>query len=613
MDKKIIRIGLLSAIGAIPGMAASAQEKPNVVFLMAEDLSMESFALYNGTAAKAPALEKMAKHGVTFNNAYSCAPVSSAARSSLITGCYAPSLGLSWHRKLEQVTLPEGMHLFPYYLRQAGYHTSNCSKTDYNCVMEKGAWDQVKGNIGDWRNRKDPSQPFFHCLTITTCHESSLQFPESDIDNVPTSFNPADAVLYPIHPDTKTFRYTYARHYDAIKAVDDVLGQLLDMLKEDGQLDNTFVFYFGDNGGCLPGTKGYTSDLGLHVPMVVYIPEKWKDLCPVKPGHSTDAVVSFIDFAPTLLNLAGVEIPSYMDGRPFLGNGVGDGELAEMDCTFGYGDRFDELYACNRVVRKQDYNYSRNFYPYHPKSVFGYYRVRQAAFREWYEMHDKGLLNPVQDRFFQPQGAENLFLLTEDRFETNDLVGDARYAQILDRMRGILDAKMIDEIDLGIIPEALWVGSASDIEGYKDSIRDKYASYLATANLVRKPYAAAKKELKKALASDDEILQYWALISCSTYGKDALGLRKQILRLMGEGTSLVRGKAAVFMAMYGGLNPEAVLNSSIDGSRNQAEVLSILNDAAFLKAECPDYGFKIAKKASLKDTYGKERLKYIND
>jgi len=612
MNNKILKLNLLAAAGIVPAVAG-AQDKPNVVFLMAEDLAMESFALYNGEAAVTPNLDRMAQHGIVFNNAYSCAAVSSAARSSLITGCYAPSLGLSWHRKLEQVTLPEGMHLFPYYLREAGYYTCNASKTDYNCVMEKGAWNQVKGEIGDWRNRKDPSQPFFHCLTITSCHESSLQFPEDDIDNKPTEFNPADVHIMPMHPDTKTFRYTYARHYDAIKGVDDVLGKLLDMLREDGILDNTFVFYFGDNGGCLPGTKAYTHDLGLHVPMVVYVPDKYKDLSPLKKGSRTNAVVSFIDLAPTLLNLAGVKIPEYMDGRPFLGKGVGTGELDEMDMTICYGDRYDELYACNRVVRKQDYTYSRNFYPYHPESVCAYYRLRQPAFREWYQLHEEGKLNAVQDAFFQPQGPERLYLLSQDRYQTNDLSASKDYIQILNLMRSLLDRKMTEEIDLGIIPEALWLGRVGDIEAYKTSIKDMYPEYLAAANLARRPYSETAKELKAALKSSDEIIQFWALVSCNTYGTEAMSMKKFITKLMKKGTPIIRSKAAVYMTRFCGYDPSALFNKSIDESRNQGEILSILNDAAVLKTLDPEISLNIESRESLEDTYGKQRLKFIND
>lgn len=610
IDRKII---LAAAAGLLPAAAlAAGQKRPNVVFYMMEDLSRESFNIYNGHSAPAPNFEALAAHGVLFNNAYSCAPVSSAARSSLITGCYAPSLGLSWHRKIEAVTLPEGMHLFPYYLRQAGYHTTNCSKTDYNCLMEDGAWDNAKGKPGAWRKRPDPSQPFFSCITNNCCHESSLQFPEEEIGTVPTIFDPADVVLHPMHPDTKTFRYTYARHYDAIRKVDEGLGEVVDMLREDGLLDDTFIVAFGDNGGCIPGTKAYTCDLGLRVPMVVYVPANFKKLCCMEAGSECDAVVSFLDLAPTLLNLAGVEIPSYMDGQPFLGRDVEWTDLSCMDETVCYGDRFDELYACNRVVRKQDFKYSRNFYPCHPRSVMGYYRMRAPAFREWYRLYEEGALNEQQRRFFEPQGPEELYLLSSDIEETRDLASDPHYAQVLSKMRGILDAKMLSEVDLGIIPETFWVESVSDIEGYKASIRDRYEGYLRLANIVRKPWSEAAPEVKKALRSGDEIERFWALMACCWYGEKALSQKGQVMKIIASGTPILRSKAAVYATMNLGYKPSDTFNDAIDAARNSAEALFILNDAAFLRTVLPSLEMNIGMRESLSDIHGKKRTEFIN-
>ena len=152
----LFHLTALAAFGATP-----KTDKPNIIFFMAEDLSQRSFELYQGEGARTPHLDAMASHGVVFNNAYSCAPVSSAARTTLITGCYAPSYGLSSHRKLRPIELPEDMRLFPAYLKDAGYYTVNAAKTDYNCVMQYDAWDVVDGKIGDWRKCKETDQPFF--------------------------------------------------------------------------------------------------------------------------------------------------------------------------------------------------------------------------------------------------------------------------------------------------------------------------------------------------------------------------------------------------------------------------------------------------------------------
>ena len=90
---------------------------------MAEDISKHYLSLYNDgkEGVATPNVEKLAAEGIVFNNAYCNAPVSSAARSTLITGCYAPRLGVSFHRKLQKMPMPEGLNMFPSYLRKAGY------------------------------------------------------------------------------------------------------------------------------------------------------------------------------------------------------------------------------------------------------------------------------------------------------------------------------------------------------------------------------------------------------------------------------------------------------------------------------------------------------------
>ncbi len=522
MRKSIAMI--VSLLVSVSVFAGGTQDKPNIVFFMAEGLSMENLSLYDGAAASAPNLEGLAGHGIVFDNAYSCSSVGSVAISSLVTGCYAPSLGMSGHRGPDQVRLPEGIHLFPYYLREAGYHTS-CSKTEYDCVREKDAWDQENGKMGDWRNREDPSQPFFHCLTVSGCHESPLR-PESAADN-----------------------------HDETGKMDDVLGELLDMLEEDGQLDNTFVFCFGFNGGCLSGTKAFEHS----VPMVVYIPDRWEELSPLVKGSRSNAVVSFLDLAPTLLNLADVEIPAYMDGSPVLGKNIWSGELLERDMAVCYDDRYDGFHTCDRIVRKQDYEYSRSFYPYQPAALSG-----------WRKIHG--------------ESGETLCLIGGDRFRTEDLVKNPDYGRILDFMRSLLDEKMLEEIDLGIIPEALWFDHVSDIEGYKARIKDKYADYLAAANMSGKPFKEVSRQLKASLKSDDEVVLFWALVACNTYGGDAAGMKRGIRSLLERGTPLVGSKAALYLARFCGFDPEEFFNEAMEASRNRGERLSVLNDAAVLKA-----------------------------
>lgn len=194
---------------SIVGMYAENTFRPNFVWYMTEDLSKHYLRLYNDdmSGAPSPNLERMAQEGIVFDNAFSNAPVSSAARSTLITSCYGTRLGVSLHRRSRSVILPESVRMFPTYLRRTGYHTSNAAKTDYNCETDPEAWDIINGKLGDWRKRGDKSQPFFHVRTNTVTHEGHLHFSMADIHKKKTETDPVSVSIHPMHPDTPISRY----------------------------------------------------------------------------------------------------------------------------------------------------------------------------------------------------------------------------------------------------------------------------------------------------------------------------------------------------------------------------------------------------------------------
>ncbi len=568
------------------GIYAQNAERPNFVWYMTEDLSKHYLKLYNedGSGAPSPNLEKMAQEGIIFDNAFSNAPVSSAARSTLITSCYGTRLGISLHRKSRLVNLPEGINMFPTYLRRAGYHTSNAAKTDYNCQTDKEAWDIINGKIGDWRKRKDKSQPFFHVRTNTVTHEGHLHFSLNDLKNKKTETNPNSVSIHPMHPDTPLFRYTYASFYDCIMESDRELGKLINMLKEDGELDNTFIFYFGDNGGSLPGTKGYTNELGLNVPLVVYVPEKWRKLLPVELGEHTKGFVSFVDLGPTIMHLAGIDIPQHIDGTPILGKDISKKDMDSKNTAYGYGDRFDELYAFNRTLRKGNIKYSRNFQPYHPKSLYAVYRYKQAAFREWFDMYNEGKLNDVQERFFMPQGSEELYDLSNDPFETENLINNPKYSEILIEMRNELKNKLVNDLDLGFIPECAWIE-----EGYKDPVKyaqsrkDDIKKYSDLIDLQMKPITQVKKEIRNAIASEDDVTRYWAATVCASYGKKADIFRKDLEKLLSDNQAYVASRALAALNNFSRQDNVTTVKRLLKQAKSGPESLSILNDAAYIK------------------------------
>ncbi len=175
--------------------------------------------------------------------------------------------------------------------------------------------------------------------------------------------------------------------------IDKIVGQTVAQLEEDGLLEDTFVFYFGDHGGVLPRSKGYLYDTGLHVPLVVRVPENFNNLVDGKFGDRVSGFVSFIDFGPTALQLAGVAVPQQMDGKPFLGKGISMKEVDSRDEVFSYADRFDEKYDLIRSLHKGRFQYLRNYQPYLPDGLNNNYRYKNLAYAQWRDLFYAGELN----------------------------------------------------------------------------------------------------------------------------------------------------------------------------------------------------------------------------
>ncbi len=594
--------------------AVSGAQRPNIVWYMIEDTSPHYMALYNdGRGGQTPNLDLLTDQSIIYNNAFSNAPVSSAARTTLITGCYAPSFAGSFHRRIEQMPMPEGLQMFPSYLREVGYYTCNASKTDYNVDLDKSAWNLINGELGDWRKRESGDQPFFYVRTNTTTHESKLLFKEETFRTKPTESNPDEVLLHDYLPDTELMRYTYATFYDRIKEADEEFGQMVEMLREDGVLDNTIIFFFGDNGGSLPGSKGYTDNIGFRVPLVVYVPEALRESLAIeRVGERVDDLVSFIDFGATTLNLAGVSAPKRLDGVPFLGDKSKQG----VESVVCYGDRFDDLYSFNRTLYRGNYRYARNYQPYQTQSLYSYYRYHSLALQQWREMYEAGELNDRQASFFRPFGAEELYDLAADPNEDRNLATDPAYASVLKSMRSELSKYVVAHHDLGFYPEVIvHEEGAENPDNFGAAHIKDIKGYCAIADLQLLPFASAESKLIKALGSDDDVAKWWALTSASWFGVEAaqssgLIAAAKMLAESGE-RSFVRSRAELFLSACG---VDSVTSSDVDdildGSKRLAETLLVLNDFAYMKER--GWMPKMTYTYKTKDTNVKERIKYLN-
>ena len=596
----------ITLFSAKPAAVQAAKEKPNFVFILSEDNSKHYLRLYGAELGATPAIESLAREGLVFNHAFSNAPVSSVARTTLMTGILAPKAGFQYHRKHTPAHLPEGVQMWPSYLRGAGYYTTNNSKKDYNVIETKGVWD-ASSKKANWRNRPSKDTPFFHMQTFGVSHESSLHFPRKSFQNNQPKTNPSEVTLPPYHPDTPTFRFTYARYFDRIKQMDSMVDKLIKQLDEDGLLENTFIFYFGDHGGVLPRGKGYLHETGLHIPLVVRIPEKWRTEIPLEIGSRVDGFVSFIDFGPTLLHLAGLNSPKVIDGSPFLGSAITKAALDHRDETFGYADRFDEKYEMCRSIRKGQFKYIRSFQPFYPDGLQNNYRYVMLAYEEWRSLFELGKLNEPQSAFFKTKPVEQLFDLSSDPHETVNLAGNQEYKAVLLSLRNRLNQKMNAIHDLSFYPENHMVKHALD-DGIKfgQTHAEEIRLLQQTANLALLPFGQAEENIRRALNHDSPLVRYWAFTVCSSFGVKAKPLLKNTESRLNDPDPLVRVRAAEFLALVSGQDPRPTFYQVLNENHGELVSLITLNAAVLFHDMKNSYPFDVSQ---LKDHDGRNEVK----
>ncbi|RKR14329.1 arylsulfatase A-like enzyme [Maribacter vaceletii] len=587
------------------------EKQPNIVWIVSEDNSKHYLKLFDENGIETPNIASLTNQGVMFTRAFSNAPVCSVARSTIISGTYAPRTGVQFHRKSELAPLPDGLHMFPAYLKQAGYYTTNNSKEDYNFVKSDTVWDD-SSKKASYRNRSE-NQPFFHVFNIGTSHESRIHFTKEDMDAALAKGELDSFNIQPNHPQTELFQYTNVHYRNKIQEMDQEVGAVIKELKEDGLLEDTFIFYYGDHGGVLPGSKGYLYETGLHVPMIVRVPENYKHLTHLKPGSTTENFVSFIDLAPTVLKLANVSIPEQIDGKPFLT----PEETKQDHTTFGYADRFDEKYDLVRSVRKGKYKYIRNFQPFNFDGLMNNYRYKQLAYKEWETLYNEGKLNDVQSTFFKSKAPEMLFDVENDPYETKNLANDAAHKNTLLDLRSSLNTWIEGMPDLSFYPEHYIIDNAlkNPVKWGQEHKKD-IKKYITTANLMLQDFSSIKEKVKVSLASKDPWERYWALIVCSSFGKEANALKTTIKNIAKtDPQALNKVRAAEFLGLTKNDNPEQICLEALYSTNNPVEALLILNSITLLSSK--DFGYSIQidtsklKPTVLKDAQVLRRIEYL--
>jgi len=338
-----------------------------------------------------------------------------------------------------RIVPPPYVKCFTEYLRAAGYYCTNRSKTDYNFEPPLTAWDESSRRTRDWRGRK-PGQPFFSVINLMISHEHYI-WPSTYKE---LHHDPAKAILPSYFPDTPATRRDQARYADIITEMDRQAGEILRRLKADGLENDTIVFFWGDHGAGLPRAKRWVYESGTRVPLIVRWPGR------IKPGSVRDDLVGFIDFAPTVLSLAGVRVPSYMQGQVILG----DRTAPPRRYIFSYRDRMDEAYDLIRGLRDKRFQYIRNFMPQRTYAQNIGYMNKMPTMQEMRRLYAAGQLKGPQALFFRKtKPIEELYDLTRDRDEVHNLVGQVKFQKTLARMRTALEKLQVKIGDRGLIPE----------------------------------------------------------------------------------------------------------------------------------------------------------------
>ncbi len=435
-------------------------DRPNFLWISTEDISPD-LGCYGDGYAVTPNLDRLAAEGVRYNNVFSHSGVCAPTRSGIITGMYPTTIG-THHMRCAGVP-PHEVKCFPEYLRAEGYYCTNNSKTDYQFDPPLMAWDESSGRA-HWRNRPK-GKPFFAVINFTSTHESQIRNrSEAMLKRLaslspPERHDPARAELPPYYPDTAEVRRDWAQYYDIITLMDKQVQQVLDDLEADGLADDTIVWFWGDHGRGLPRAKRWIYDSGLHVPLIVRVPPKWRKLAmpdrpeAVAPGTVSDDLIAFIDFAPTMLSLAGVEIPSHMQGRAFLGS-----QKAEpRKYIFAARDRMDEAYDLIRAVRDKRFKYIRNYMWYLTRGQDIRYMNEMPTMQAMRRLHAEGKLEGPQKQYFEPtKPIEELYDTVSDPHEVRNLAGDPAYAETLQRLRRVHEQWYRDTGDVGLIPEPIF-------------------------------------------------------------------------------------------------------------------------------------------------------------
>ena len=507
--KKGIVLNILFLLSQFLCLAHNEDDLPNILWITCEDISPHLGA-YGDPDAKTPTLDRLASEGIIFTNAYANSSVCTPTRSTLISGILACSMG-SQHLR-GNVRLAEQIKLLPHYLRGKGYYCSNNAKEDYNFKTPNGTWDESSKNA-HWRNRVG-DQPFFSVFNYIDTHQGQIRYDREELlkrnQELPKYLrhDPSNVVIPPYYPDTEEVRNNLAALHTQITILDQKVEHLLDELKKDGLYDETIIFFFSDHGDGLPRGKRWLHETGTKIPFIVRIPEKYRDRFKDFQG-SSDQMISTLDLAPTILNIAEISPPEYMMGQDFLK------EVKTDSLVFLFNDRIAQVIDLSRSLRSPRFQYIRNYYPYRPQMQYCDYSEITPIRVELRRLYAKDSLNEKTEWLMkQTKDPEELYDLALDPFQMNNLAYSPGYSLLLNGFRKALYERILQHNDLSFLPEGEMISRSNDQPPYSKLSDDNIYpidKIVSVANTVGFP--TIETEIRKNLGSNDPAIKYWSIVS----------------------------------------------------------------------------------------------------
>ena len=569
MYKKMQLLILLITVVLISCDNRTANLQPNILWITCEDLS-PILGCYGDRVANTPNIDLFAQNAVRFTNAYASAPICTPARSSLITGVYASSMGT--HHLRGVVPKSDKIKCFTEFLREKGYYCTNNVKEDYNFITPEEAWDE-SSDSAHWRNRK-PEQPFFSVFNFMVTHQSQTRYGIEKLNEINSTLdekdriNPDDVEIPPYYPDTPIVRNNIASLYTQVHIMDKKFQEIINQLEEDGLRENTIIFFYSDHGTGLPRGKGYLHDTGIKVPLIIEFPEKYKHYSPAKAGTFSDELVNFIDFPPTVLSLTGIDPPKYMQGNPFLGQY----RKNSNDYVISIRDRRDEVLMFSRSIRTDKYHYIRNFLPHRPRMQRNFYSEITPIRQELRRLDNLGLLQSNEDWLMEDSvPVDELYDTETDPHELNNLAQEAEHLEIMELLKRNLFSWMVETKDLGLVPEYEMIEKSKGGAPY-DTFSGNFDPK-PILDLVDK-IGRGKQHIDSfnfALQSSNPVYRYWGATGLAALGQNAVESKELLQSTLNDPVPYVRFAASEAICNIGyprqgveilskGLDSESVVN-----------------------------------------------------